>query len=918
MRMTAAHDGNGLSNSNYGYGSSPYGYGTTVAQGYFKQPGGPEDGFRYDQEMADGTCYRDLDDAPFAAGSTGWSAIWVGACGNVFSHELGHSLTLSHFDKTGEGVCAQGNVPEDKREQCLASYPDGGWQSPTLPWGYDTQRRALRTWYRVDGNGPVYGDPLPSQVAAVSDEASRRRMGIQDGDVKSEELADVLQHKSDTMNGGKWNYDATCYAQFTPVHAQRAQTWAAATPVPLSVDGVPDVYTWDTASHQYLSAAQGAGQRESGASDAVLDARPALLAYGVPALTIWGAISTAVSRIYPPVPWAAANVFALRSPFAADLPAIYSSGGGGQHFLKIFFSDGGDPEYALIAKPEQLGDEGWGNYVATFSVNVALSRQPSRVELYLAATPYPAIVEDDEQHTLLHARDLELVDASSLRPALHFGGAQGRMGAEAGLWLRTRCGEGAGLRACDETAPFIAWRPGKAQLYFTVGDESGAPTACAAAGAYSTLLVPVVNDEGEEATVTVHSQRWVSAPGVPSRFSPLDDATPWLGVANSEQGIRAWLPNASNADLPDGRWRAVVDVHAWARRDQLSRADELVDSVRINIDIDIRPVGCDVGGSMAGYDGSLAVTESGRTCQDWAIISPERWHGSYHLPRNYCRDPSAHGILWCYTSTEPTLEWEYCRLPTCTMPPSPPLPPFAPDPPSLPSVLNLGEECWRSCYGQSGPCETGFCGANGVCCRIGYDAHLLSCGFGTLGCDGNHCCSAPSESPEEEEGKICLNTDDGAVDSFGDPCTVYDWFTEFCTYSDDDDFTSTSMCCACGGGVMVDAPPPAPDGTYVYDPYAGGTYVHDPYAGGTYVYDPTAGGGGTYGGDPWGGDAYYGGDAYGGDPWGEDAYYGGDPWGGDAYYGGDPWGGDAYGGDPWGGDPHNDTYLPPDDTDNGS
>ena len=89
-----------------------------MVQGFFKQvPGGWKN-----LQVADGTLYGDLDDAPWAAGWTGWSAIclglglgfglglgliltltltrsaiWLGACGNVFSHELGHSLSLSHF-----------------------------------------------------------------------------------------------------------------------------------------------------------------------------------------------------------------------------------------------------------------------------------------------------------------------------------------------------------------------------------------------------------------------------------------------------------------------------------------------------------------------------------------------------------------------------------------------------------------------------------------------------------------------------------------------------------------------------------------------------------------------------------------------------------------------------------------------------
>ena len=119
-----------------------------------------------------------------------------------------------------------------------------------------------------------------------------------------------------------------------------------------------------------------------------------------------GAISVSVSRVYPPLAWGAANVFELPDPFAADLPPTYAAHGGAQHFLKIFYADGSAPEFALIAQPDDLetpnrgrGTQNaggadvraleWGNYVATFSVNLALARLPTRVELYIGASPNP-------------------------------------------------------------------------------------------------------------------------------------------------------------------------------------------------------------------------------------------------------------------------------------------------------------------------------------------------------------------------------------------------------------------------------------------------------------------------------------------------------------------------------------------------
>jgi len=411
------------------------------------------------------------------------------------------------------------------------------------------------------------------------------------------------------------------------------------------------------------------------------------------------------------------------------------------------------------------------------------------------------------------------------------------MGAEAGLLLSATCDEGAGS-PCDEDAPSVAWRPGKSQLYFTSdGEASAEPSSCGAEGEHSTLLVPVVSDEGGEATLIVHAQRWVSAPGVSRRGTRLDDATPWLAVANAEQGMRAWLPGAPNSGLPDGRWRTAQPMHVyvWARHEQLSLSDESLDAVPLSIDLHKRAVGCYTGNS-AEYDGGLATTASGRTCQEWASDMPHG-HGIHELPANFCRNTHGNSYMWCYT-TDPDMRWEYCaQIPTC---PSPPSPPVQPPPPTLPALANLGEECWRSCNGQSGPCVTGFCGAEGLCCRIGYDEHLFSCGFGTLGCENmGHCCVAPQGEDEasSEGGQYCMSTDDGATDSYGDGCTVYDDYPGFCNGYDDDDFTSAFMCCACGGGAMVDALPPASPAMNEDDPYVYDPYVYDPY-----VYTPPADG----------------------------------------------------------------------------
>jgi len=89
--------------------------------------------------------------------------------------------------------------------------------------------------------------------------------------------------------------------------------------------------------------------------------------------------------------------------------------------------------------------------------------------------------------------------------------------------------------------------------------------------------------------------------------------------------------------------------------------------------------------------------------------------------------------------------------------PSPPAPPPSPpssptSPPALPPphLQNLGLECWVGCGGPQagaswvgGRCESSsWCGSDGACCRVAFDAEDEVCGFGTIGCDTVHCCIA--------------------------------------------------------------------------------------------------------------------------------------------------------------------------------
>ena len=53
---------------------------------------------------------------------------------------------------------------------------------------------------------------------------------------------------------------------------------------------------------------------------------------------------------------------------------------------------------------------------------------------------------------------------------------------------------------------------------------------------------------------------------------------------------------------------------------------------------------------------------------------------------------------------------------------------------------------------------------------------------------------------ETDLNRDCVDTDNGATDSYGDGCDGYTNYPSWCNGYDDDDFVSSEMCCACGGG----------------------------------------------------------------------------------------------------------------------
>ncbi|KAM6992248.1 plasminogen [Tautogolabrus adspersus] len=75
-------------------------------------------------------------------------------------------------------------------------------------------------------------------------------------------------------------------------------------------------------------------------------------------------------------------------------------------------------------------------------------------------------------------------------------------------------------------------------------------------------------------------------------------------------------------------------------------------------------------GEGGSYRGTIAVTESGKTCQSWSTQTPQKHNRSPDnypckgLDSNYCRNPDNERKPWCYTTDSET-RWEYCKVPNC-------------------------------------------------------------------------------------------------------------------------------------------------------------------------------------------------------------------------------------------------------------
>ena len=139
---------------------------------------------------------------------------------------------------------------------------------------------------------------------------------------------------------------------------------------------------------------------------------------------------------------------------------------------------------------------------------------------------------------------------------------------------------------------------------------------------------------------------------------------------------------------PDVRWefcdvpicdtiRSVVESNGNNNGDSDEGTNSLVDdgpdactSEYMSISSNGTLCGC---GDQTKYRGTLDVTSSGVTCQEWDSQTP---HNHTRTPQtytqaglegnNYCRNPDrSAGGAWCYT-IDPNIRWEYCNVTQCS------------------------------------------------------------------------------------------------------------------------------------------------------------------------------------------------------------------------------------------------------------
>ncbi|XP_075059363.1 plasminogen-like [Mixophyes fleayi] len=160
-----------------------------------------------------------------------------------------------------------------------------------------------------------------------------------------------------------------------------------------------------------------------------------------------------------------------------------------------------------------------------------------------------------------------------------------------------------------------------------------------------------------------------------------------------------------------------------------------------------------LSGNGKSYQGNIAVTASGKTCQAWSSQEPHvhsRTPEKYpckNLEKNYCRNPDEETLPWCYT-TDSSLRWEYCEIPNC-------------DAPSLVTPVPTTPTAVSECYEGNGATYRGstYMTISGKRCQPWSShvphAHLVTTEkFPNAGLEKNYC-----RNHDNDKSPWCYTTD---------------------------------------------------------------------------------------------------------------------------------------------------------------
>ncbi|KAE8602189.1 hypothetical protein XENTR_v10013903 [Xenopus tropicalis] len=159
-----------------------------------------------------------------------------------------------------------------------------------------------------------------------------------------------------------------------------------------------------------------------------------------------------------------------------------------------------------------------------------------------------------------------------------------------------------------------------------------------------------------------------------------------------------------------------------------------------------------LSGKGENYSGNIAVTASGKTCQEWSLQVPHkhiRTPDNYpckNLEKNYCRNPDGESMPWCYTTDSET-RWEYCNIPSCDAP-------TVNAAPTNPSTI-------LECYDGNGSKYRGtaYITVSGKKCQpwnsqTPHKHTKMPDNFPNAGLEQNYC-----RNPDEDKGPWCYTTD---------------------------------------------------------------------------------------------------------------------------------------------------------------